>query len=165
MGTFRIKFEKTTLTEVRRAAAVGIIRHRGDAGESINWLCYTNVTPTHVERVWIVAGELDGPRHYVSLVSAEIIPNGAPSADCPALPAKMKPLSLVNGIWLQATYEVAHSKFGAPSYQKGAWQSYNFEGKVPGNCEGGGFDLLNGLVLRFNAGRVDRLTASQTTTC
>ena len=46
MGTFRVRFESTTLDDVRRAASVGAIAHRGDAGESAYWLCYTSAGRT-----------------------------------------------------------------------------------------------------------------------
>lgn len=51
MGSLRVRLEKTTLDDVRRAASVGDIAHQGDAGESIYWLCYTNLTPAPVERI------------------------------------------------------------------------------------------------------------------
>ena len=163
MGSFRVRFEKTTLGEVRRIASSGEIAHQGDAGESTYWLCYTNVTPTRVERVWIMAGEMDGPKHYVSHISAELISNGSPTTDCPALPNHMKPLSLDNGFWLNATEGATRAKFGAPSFQKGPWRSYDYQGKVPGNCESEGFDFVSWLLLHMNNGRVSSLTVGQTT--
>jgi hypothetical protein len=165
MGSFRVRFEKTTLDEVRRVASIGDIAHQGDGGESTYWLCYTNVAATRVERVWVMADEMDGPKHYVSHISAELISNGSPTTDCPALPGHMKPLSLDNGFWLQATEGAARKKFGAPSFEKGPWRSYDFQGKVPGKCEGESFDFLSGLLLHINSGRVDRLTVGQTTSC
>lgn len=166
MGAFRVRFERTTLDDVRRAASVGEIAHRGDAGESAYWLCYTNLAPTQAERVWIVAhGEMGGPEHYVTNISAELLPNGNATADCPALPNNLKPLSLDNHLWLGASEGAAPAKLGAPSYQKGAWRSYDFQGKVPGNCEGGGFDLLAWLLLHFQNGRVNSLQVGQVTSC
>jgi hypothetical protein len=59
MGVFRVRFEKTTLDDVRRVAGVGEISHRGDAGASTYWLCFTSLGPKHAERIWIVAhGEM-----------------------------------------------------------------------------------------------------------
>ena len=166
MGAFRVRFERTTLDDVRRAASVGKIAHRGDAGESVYWLCYTNLSPAQTERVWVVAdGEMGGPEHFVTNVSAELLPKGSATADCPELPNNLKPLSLDNHLWLGATEGAAHAKLGAPSYQKGAWRSYDFQGKVPGNCEGGSFDLLAWLLLHFQNGRVNSLQVGQVTSC
>jgi hypothetical protein len=166
MGSFSVRLEKTTLDEVRRAASVGDIAHQGDAGESAYWLCYTNSTPTQVERIWIIAhGEMGGREHRITNISAELMPNGSATSDCPALPTNMKPLSLDNGLWLNATTSAAKAKLGAPSYQKGSWRSYDFQGKVPGNCESEGFDLLSWLWLYFNNGRVNSLRVGQVTSC
>lgn len=166
MGAFRVRFEKTILDDVRRAAARGEIAHRGDAGESVYWLCYTNVDGTLVERIWVIAhGEMGGYLHHITGVSAELAPNASATTDCPALPNNLKPLSLDNHLWLGASEADATTKLGAPSYQKGTWQSYDFQGKVPGKCDGGGFDLLAGVSLHFQNGRVNSLQAGQTTSC
>ena len=166
MGSFSVRFKKTTLDEVRRAASIGDIAHQGDAGESTYWLCYTNSTPSQVERIWIIAnGEMGGREHRITNISAELVPSESATTDCPALPNSMKPLSLDNGLWLNATVSAAKAKLGAPSYQKGPWQSYDYQGKVPGNCESDGFDLLSWLLLHFNNGRVNSLQVGQVTSC
>jgi hypothetical protein len=166
MGTLSVRFEKTTLDDVRRAASTGVIAHRGDAGESAYWLCYTNLGITQVERIWVVAdGEMGGPEHYITNISAELQPNGGATADCPALPNSLKPLSLDKHLWLGASKADATTKLGAPSFQKGAWRSYDFQGKVPGDCQGGGFDRLASLLLHFQNGHVNSLQVGQVTSC
>jgi hypothetical protein len=165
MGSFRVRFEKTTLDEVRHAASIGDIAHRGDAGESTYWLCYTNVALTRVERIWIIASEMGGSKHHVSHISAELVPEEGATRDCPALPDKMKPLSLESGLWLNASESNARKRLGRPSYKKGPWQSFDYQSKIPGNCEGGGFDFLNWVLLRFDGGRVNTVHAGQVTSC
>lgn len=166
MGTFRVRFERTTLDDIRRAASAGEIAHRGDAGESAYWLCYTNISPRRVERLWVIAhGEMGGPEHFVTNVSAELLPDGSATPDCPALPNSLKPLLLDNHLWLGASEGAAHAKLGAPSYRKGAWRSYDFQGKARGNCEGGGFDLISWLLLHLEQGQVNSLRAGQVTSC
>ena len=166
MGPLFVRFEKTTLDDVRRAASVGDIAHRGDAGASVYWLCYTSVGKPQVERIWVIAdGEMGGPGHYVTGVSAEVSANGHATADCPALPNHLKPPSLDRQIWLGTSERKAARKLGAPSFRKGAWRSYDFQSKVPGKCEGGGFDRAASLLLHFHRGRVDALEAGQVTSC
>jgi hypothetical protein len=166
MGSFPLRFEKTTLDDVRRAASIGEIAHRGDAGESTYWLCYMNLGATQIERIWVIAdGEMGGPEHYITNISAELLPNGSATADCPALPNSLKPLSLDNRLWLGTSKAGATTKLGAPSFQKGAWLSYDFQGKVPGNCQGGGFDLSASLLLHFQNGHVNSLQVGQVTSC
>jgi hypothetical protein len=166
MGAFAVRFEKTTLGEVRRVASAGDIAQRGDAGERAYWLCYTNVGATQDERIWLVAdGEMGGAEHHVTDVSAELLPEGGATVDCPALPDKLKPVSLDNRLWLGASEAGATGRLGASSHPQGAWRSYGFRGKLPGKCAGGGFDLSAWLLLRFQNGRVNALQAGQVTSC
>lgn len=164
MGTLRVTFEETTLDEVRNAASTGQIERKGDAGESIYWLCYTNLTKHGTERIWIVAhGEMGGPDHTIGRISAERTAGRVATKDCPALPTKMQPVSLDNEIWLN-TPEKTAKKLGKPSNETGAWRSYEHQGKVPGECKGG-FDLMNWLQLMTNKGRIEVLHAGQVTSC
>jgi hypothetical protein len=166
MGTLIVRFEKTTLDDVRRAASAGDIAHRGDAGESAYWLCYTSVGKTAVERIWVIShGEMGGPEHFVTDVSAQRLPHESATADCPALPGNLMPVSLDNGLWLGASEKAATRKLGASSFRKGAWRSWDFQGKVPGDCAGGGFDLSASLLLHFQNGRIDSLEVGQVTSC
>ncbi|MFZ1626056.1 MAG: hypothetical protein WAU48_14910 [Gammaproteobacteria bacterium] len=164
MGLFKVTFEESTLDQVKNAALAGHIEHKGDAGESTYWLCYTNQTKNGTERIWIIAhGEMGGPDHAIGRVSAEPTAASGGTNDCPALPAKMQPVSLDNGLWLN-TPETAVNKLGKPSNKSGAWRSYEHQGKVPGECEGG-FDVLNWLQLKTSKGRVVTLHAGQVTSC
>jgi hypothetical protein len=162
MGKLRVQLEQTTLDEVRRAASVGTIAHRGDAGDSVYWLCYTD---SGRQRIWIMSdGEMGGAGHYVTGVSAEAVPDARATAACPALPRHLQPLSLANHIWLGASEEDAAMHIGAPSFQSGTWRSYDFAGKVAGSCPGG-VDLTASLVLHVQNGRATFLRITQTTSC
>lgn len=166
MGSFGVEFEKTTLDDIRRSAHVGDIAHQGDAGESHYWICYTNLTATHVEKIWIIShGEMGGPEHHVTNVSATLSPDGAASKDCPALPASMKQVSLDKGLWLNASVKHAHAKVGPPSHIQGHWRSYDFQGKVPGDCGSEGLDLTSWLLLYFDNGHVTSLQVGQVISC
>jgi hypothetical protein len=115
LGSFYLRLEKTTLDEVRRATSVGDIAHQGDAGESVYWLCYTNEDPRPAERIWIMAhGEMGGPEHFLTNISAQVLPNAKATTDCPALPPNLKPLSLDHGIWLQSLVSDIVKKLGQP---------------------------------------------------
>jgi hypothetical protein len=165
MGSLHVLLEKTTLDDVRRAASAGDIAHQGDAGGSVYWLCYTDSSSTPVQRIWIITGEMGGPKHVVTNISAQLLPNGTATTDCPALPPNLKPLSLDHHIWLNTSASNVLTRLGAPSYQKGPWRSFDYRAKVPGNCEGEGFDLMSGLLLRFEKGRVTSLRVYQVTSC
>jgi hypothetical protein len=166
MGTLRVQLEQTTLDDVRRAASAGKIAHRGDAGESIYWLCYTSSAPDVAQRIWIIAdGEMGGSAHYVTEISAEAISNGHATADCPALSKRLSTVSLENHLWLGASEEEATMRMGVPSYQNGSWQSFDFAGKVAGNCPGGDLDLTASVMLHFQKGRMNSLRVGQITSC
>jgi hypothetical protein len=167
MGSLRIVFERTTLDEVRSAAGSSRVAHHGDAGDSVYWLCYTRQGP-QAQRIWIVSsGEMGGPGHRVTGVSADLAPHGEATPDCPALPARLAPLSLDDRLWLGATPDQAAAALGTPSFTQDAWSSYDFQGKAPVGCPGsqGGADLSASLALHFRDGHADALRASRVTSC
>jgi len=165
MGTLRVQLEQTTLDDVRRAASVGKVAHRGDAGKSMYWLCYTSSAPDVAQRIWIIAhAEMGGSAHYVTEISAEVISNGHATADCPALPKRLSTVSLENHLWLGASEAEATTHMAAPSYRNGHWRSFDFAGKVAGDCSGD-LDLTASLLLHFQNGRVNSLRVSQITSC
>lgn len=164
MGTWRIDFEKTTLHDVLSRTSVGSIRHAGDAGESIYWLCYTLAGQVPA-RIWITSdGEMGGPGRVVTGITITRLRSGRPLAACPALPTDLQPASLQGNIRLGMRETSLTEMLGAPSHRSGPWISYDFEGKVPGNCEGG-FDVLNSLLLKTRRGNVEAIYANQVTSC
>jgi hypothetical protein len=165
MGTLHVRFEEATLDDVVQGASLGQIAHQGEAGASMYWVCFTKVDNPQAERIWILSdGEMGGPRHQVTGIIAKRIPNGTPTAACPALPNKLKPLSLDQDLWLGASQETVASKLGMFSFQQGAWRSYEYQGRVPGKCEDG-FDFSSSLLLHFQHGRADSLRVAQVTSC
>ena len=161
-GLLLVELERTTLAEIRRAAGTGILSHKGDAGESIYWLCYTRkVVPA---RLWVVShGEMGGPAHAVTEVIVKRVNSPAQTSDCPSLPSGMRPVSFDMPVWLGST-EVGLGPLGKPSHQSGSWRSYDYESKVPGKCDGG-FDRLNSLMLHSVRGTVESIYLSQATSC
>lgn len=166
MGSLRVRLEETSLDEVRAAASAGAIEHQGDAGESIYWLCYTNLKPTPAERIWLLSdGEMGGDVHRITGVSAQRLPGAQATADCPALPVKFTPLKLESRIWLDMPPQVARIKLGMFSFKSGNWESYDYMGKVPGKCAGDGFDLTSSLMLQVVKGRIHSLRINRITSC
>lgn len=163
LGTYAIAFEETTLAGVRAAVESGELQHQGDAGESIYWLCYTIAGK---ERIWITAhGEMGGPEHAVTSVSGQEIKGVKINKDCPALPTRLQPVSLDKGLWLGTTEKEALKVLGPVSYSEGSWRSVDYQGKVPGNCDPGGFDLTNWVLYKSEKDRLTTLIAGQVTSC
>jgi hypothetical protein len=168
MGSLHVVLEQATLFVVRKAAGVGVISSQGEAGEGISWLCYTNVSPTTPERIWIsTQREMGGPEKRVMGVTAQLVVEGVATADCPALPPALTPVRIDNGLWLNDTArEVANALHTGVNAGR-MWQQFSYSGKAPGSggCRPEGFNLQNGLAVKLRNGRVAFLQLSQVTSC
>jgi hypothetical protein len=166
MGRLRIILEQTSLDDMRAAASAGFIAHQGDAGASVYWLCYTNLSSAPAERIWMLAdGEMGGDGHRITGVSAQRLPGAKATADCPALPTKLTPIRLATGIWLDTLPQLARSKLGKVSFKRENWESYGYAGKAPGKCDGGNFDLTSFLTLQVEQGKIQSLRINKITSC
>ena len=168
MGSLHIVLEQTSLFAVRKAVAAGAISSQGEAGNGISWLCYTNLSSAIPERIWISSGnEMGGPERRVMGVTAQRLPEGLATADCPALPAALTPVRIDNGVWLNDKVRAVASALHAAVKEGQEWQRFSYSSKVPGT---GGrpperCDLLNGFAVKLRAGRVAFLQIHQVTSC
>jgi hypothetical protein len=168
MGALAIELEETTLDQVRIAVGVGAIAFYGETSESEYYLCYTDTTPKHAARIWLASnGEMGGSEHVVTRVSALHLQKGIATADCPALPNKLKPMALNNGLWLNSRLSTIKAKLGHPSYTSNTFWSFNYDGKTqgPGNCQPSGYDVLGWLVINPHHGRIKNLHIGRVTSC
>jgi hypothetical protein len=165
LGKLRIRFEMTTLEQVRFAISSGEIAQQGDAAGSVSWLCYTDIEHGQTERLWITSGEMGG-NTFVTGMSARILPEAKPSAACPLLPKQFRPVSLDAAVWLGSSDQALHQALGAPSHDANSWREYDFRSKIPsdGKCEGG-YDFENWLSTKSKDGRVIAIAAGQVTSC
>ena len=163
LGTSTVVFEKTTLGEIASAVGKGAIAHRGDAGDSEYWLCYSR--PHEGQRIWIVSsGEMGGAEHLVTGFVAEQQSSMSGTADCPALPAATAVELSGHKGWLGMSAADVRQRFGSPSHQSGDWQAFNFEEKRRDVCGGDG-DRINWLWTKQADGRVQAIMAGQVTSC
>ena len=160
LGTFRIYFEQTTLSEVQRAVGVG-----SPAGAHDLWLCYTATHEGIRSRLWIISdGEMGGGSHVVTRFAAKYLTSEPPTPDCPDLPTRMEPSGVERAIWLLSSDEQLEKYVGTPSYKNGKWRAYTFQTKVPGRCNGG-FDRLNWMTTEMDTRGVILIYAGQVTSC
>lgn len=165
MGTFSIQLESTVLATVRDAIGFGEIEHWGDGGESVLWLCYTDTEAPEYARVWIEShAEMGGPEHRITGIAAQRVGKEAIPSDCPVLPPRMWPLTLSHDIGLGKTLSAVTKGLGTALSRSGSWRFVGFQGKVPGDCEGG-YDPLNSLAFKVQAGRLTSILATQVTSC
>jgi len=162
LGSFELRFEETTLAMVIGAVGRGDVSHQGDAGDSIYWLCYT--APN--ERIWIIAdGEMGGSGHAVTEVTAQRMERIQATDECPALPKSLQSISVAGQISLGSSERKALRILGQPSHRDGPWWSFDYQEKVPGNCEPDGFDRMNWLLFKTEHGHIVTIHAGQVTSC
>jgi hypothetical protein len=165
LGKLSVAFEKTTLADVRDAAAIGTIDHQGDASENTYWLCYCHTAADIAYRIWIASnGEMGGAEHFVTLIAAQRVSDAKPTKDCPSLPTKLQPISLDAPIWIGTTDRDVERALGTPSHRQGKWQQFDYRSKVPGQCQGG-YNMSNWLWTRIEHGRIGAIFAGQVTSC
>jgi hypothetical protein len=183
LGETHIEFEKTTLSDIRGSVKSGVIRHQGDAGKSVYWLCYSGVgTPEGVDdpgamtnnganiggaRIWIESsGEMGGPDHAVTTVVVKRIPKSDPTAECPEPSKEFRSLTFANGLRLGATRASLESQFAGVLVNRGNQSFIGYQSKVVGDgkCDGE-FDRLNSLVLVFQSDKLESIYANQVTSC
>lgn len=163
LGSMLVGFEKTTLGEIIAATGKGAIDHRGDAGDSEYWLCYS--LPNQAQRIWVVSsGEMGGKDHLVTGLVAEQLRAAGGTEDCPALPAKTTVALAGHKGWLGMTAKDVARRFGTPSHEMGAWQVFYFREKLRGVCGGEG-ERVNWLWIRQANGHVQTIIAGQVTSC
>jgi hypothetical protein len=133
------------LADIQKDAKVGSIYHRGEAGGSEYWLCYTIRSPEPT-RVWFSSWELGGYYHaienfYVSMGDAiEVIPS------CPELPKRLTPVLLDNSIWLGSDMNMLENSIGRPSAVYDKWRFILI------------LEMLQGLALRHSPFWVSKST-------
>ena len=159
-GKFNIQLESTELDDVLRTIKTGIIQHKGDASESVDWLCYQISDIANPVRIWIMSGEIDGGFVGTIVISRANIED-KPTQTCPELPAAFRPVNTDCGIWLHNQIIDFEKLFGKPSLTVDDWIHYKSERKVL--VRGSEFFEIGSLSARFVEGRVVELWISKST--
>jgi hypothetical protein len=157
LGAFAGRFEATPLAAVRQAVGQGTVRHQGDAGESLYWLCYRSAG----QRLWIVSGgELGGADHRVTDIVAERADQDtAALPGCAELPAAFAPLEIDGRLRLGMPRPDVVTALGPPSGSDGDQMVYRHEARRKD-----GFEESAWLILRFRDDRLVSLRGHKTTT-
>lgn len=161
LGSLHVRFEETTLEDVRRQIGVGSIVHRGDAGDSLSWLCYTIPDGKQSVRLWMTSGELQGNK-YVGGITAEVSAAGTqPVASCPLLPAGFRQIALDQSLWIGAPDAHVRAVFGKPSHEAQGWRMFDYAKPInQGQCE-----QQSWLWTKSKAGRVVLIDAGLSSSC
>ena len=77
-GKESAQFEQTALSSVLSKVGIGSVEHRGDAGASVYWICYTAQLTDSAQRLWITSdGEMGGrgTHHRLSAEETSAVPS------------------------------------------------------------------------------------------
>ena len=161
IGLFTVKFEETSLNEIKNTIGPGVIRHSGDAGKSQYWLCYS----TPGVRIWFIShGEMGGLEHALTrVIAVSESSTSQRDSDCPLMPDKFHSISFPFG-WIGTTKKALLEALGPPSGTANGSLKYFYErpilDKDHGNTIIGYVDgyvdmrLLNSRVTMLDAGHI-----------
>ncbi len=149
MGTLRVTLDGSTLAGTLQAIGVGASQRQGKGTDALDWLCYTVSGTAPAQRLWLTSSELS--RGRIDAVVATDLPAGAaPTAQCPDLPARFKPVRFDDGLWLGGMSAELRKALGVPP-RSGPVFSSLFQGQT------GNLAMVSSTVLVFSAGRVESL--------
>lgn len=160
IGSFKAKFEKTTLDDILAAIGIGSIQHAGDAGGSQYWLCYSLPDA----RIWLISGEMGGSNH--ALIQVQAISTKAPreNAACPQIPTRFQSISMNFG-WLGTNQKDLIKALGRPSGKEDDRFMYHYSGKKPGEYDGQRmeWDVTSYVEVVMNKNKISSISASHVT--
>jgi hypothetical protein len=145
MGALRITLDGSTLTDTRAAIGVGAAQRVGQGTDALDWLCYTVSDAAPAQRLWLTSSELARGR-IDAVVATELAAGAAPSAQCPDLPAKFRPVRFDDGLWLGGMSAESRKALGVPA-RSGPLFSSLFQGQK------GNLTMVSSTVIEFRAGR------------
>ncbi len=149
MGTLRVTLDGSTLAGTLQAIGVGASQRQGKGTDALDWLCYTVSDTAPAQRLWLTSSELS--RGRIDAVVATDLPAGAaPTAQCPDLPARFRPVRFDDGLWLGGMSAELRKALGVTA-RSGPVFSSLFQGQT------GNLAMVSSTVLVFRAGRVESL--------
>lgn len=114
LGTLKVTLDGSSLMDVRQAIGVGVSQRQGKGTDSLDWLCYTVSDAAPMQRLWLTSSELSRGR-IDAVVAADLAAGAAPSAQCPDLPPKFKPVRFDDGLWLGNVSADQRKTLGIPN--------------------------------------------------
>ena len=164
IGSFSVKLQRTTLQDALMSFGVGQIRHEGDAGKSVYWICYLLKGSRTQSRLWLVSdGEMGGDTHVVTGIYAAYNQSDPGNAgECPELRVNSSAVHFDHGIWLEASAEKLAVLGHAPPQSAGWWR-YSYQGtqklRDRGRLES--FDVTSQFDVQLRDGKVAAVWTSE----
>ena len=145
MGALRITLDGSTLVDTRQAIGAGVPQRQGKGTDALDWLCYTVSDAAPMQRIWLTSSELSRGR-IDAVVAVDLAEGAAPTAACPDLPARFKPVRFDDGLWLGGMSNELRKVLGIPA-KMGPHFSSLFQG------QSGNLTMVSSTVIEFRAGR------------
>lgn len=167
VGGATIVLDQTTLGDAKRDLNAGVILHKGDAGESMYWLCYSHKTAEGWEQLWLLShGEMGGNDHVIGSIAARLSSSPLPTEKCPVLRGAPEPIGFNNRIRLGVKAEILKKALGKPSLAEKGWLHYESQRELVGDPRAKDFGAekiyeLGGLSARIRAGKAIEIWATK----
>ena len=145
MGALRITLDGSTLVDTRQTIGAGVAQRQGKGTDALDWLCYTVSDAAPMQRVWLTSSELARGR-IDAVVAVDLAEGATPTAACPDLPARFKPVRFDDGLWLGGMSNELRKVLGIP-VKMGPHFSSLFQG------QSGNLTMVSSTVIEFRAGR------------
>jgi hypothetical protein len=158
LGQYRIVFEQTRWSDLRRNLGPLKMRRQEDELEAKDWTCFTVVTDLGRFQIWPDTDKLQGG-HITEVIAQAGAP--WPLAECPIVNPGPGVAALDNGVWIGTTRSELLKRLGQPTAVHGATLIYDSARVDPKLGHGTAFERL---IFEMRDGRVDRLLAEKNAT-
>ena len=155
-GRLDLTLEQTTLAQFRADAGVGTLHRAGEGAERLQWLCYALGPAPKGPRAWLWSRRMHGD----TIGAVTLSSSSSGEADCPRLPARLKPVQLQDRLALGAASHQVIDLLGRPEGAHDGWWLYGQEDSAPSQ----GLNRRRYLGAHVSHGKVDELFVEQTTT-
>lgn len=150
VGDVPVLLEQTSLPSVQ-AKLGGVIGHRGDAGESLHWLCYRHVDGDWI--LWLMSGEIHGDT-IGGFLLRELRPDAAVDPRCVSMDSS---LQLPGPVETKMSREAFVKALGAPTADRGDTIFYlhgNQGATLPDGRVDPDFVTYSSLIAIFSSGQL-----------
>ncbi len=162
LGKVPAIFEKSRLADVAADVRGSKIKHRGDAGASLYWLCYRFKEGAATRQLYVTAhGEMGGPEHFVG--GAVLKEKISDETDCPRLPSKLLPVRSDIGLGLGSREQDFLLRLGKPDMRAGDRALWMFERETHLGGSPETWTVLQTVEVEFRKGKAAILSLNQVT--
>jgi hypothetical protein len=158
IGDFKVTFEKTTLKQALAALGAAPVGRRGDAGNSLSWICYT--IPAVRTRIWLLSDEMGGGETIMRMTARPALPTEVEDMKCPTPTNHASAAFIDNKIWLGDSIGKIESILGKSSEAPKSIRYYWYNSPEDEN----GFSVQSLLLMKIEGDRVTEIQASNLTT-